>query len=80
MSVDSEGLLHREGAVVAPGCFASDGLRTNERGLTLVIDDPAHGDLPIGIEFSRFQKRCKKTAFRRAERWKPWKAGPSEPF
>lgn len=49
------GRLEAAGFVVRPERFVAEGLRANEHGLTLVLDDPAEGAFPVTVGFDELR-------------------------
>lgn len=48
---DARGGVSATGSTMQPGRFVPEGLRVNRHGVTLVLDDPETGALPVGIPF-----------------------------
>jgi hypothetical protein len=52
---DAEGHCKPAGFSVLDEPFVADGLHVSEVGLTLLMDDPVMGPLPVGIAFSKLR-------------------------
>jgi len=57
LTFDAEGRCQPSGFSIRNDRFMPDGLQASERGLTLVLDDPVVGPLPVGIDVSELQPR-----------------------
>ncbi len=52
---DRRGRWSADGLLIRVGRFVPDGLRASEHGLTLVVEDPREGALPVAIGFDELR-------------------------